>query len=186
MQETQGPSSFMYTRRLFLALLPDQQTTEKLTLIQQQFSGKRVPVENFHLTLMFLGDQPESRLKELKGFVENLPFQAFDLAIDQTGLFSRLKIGWAGPTHIPAQLTDFHETIWNHMVPDYVNEKKRPFRPHITLSRNFKGAALPELSPFSWHVSRLALMESIISREIGKPAFYQILAEKRADSISKK
>ncbi len=139
MQGTPQESSFTYTRRLFLALLPDRQTSDKLASIQKHFSGKRVPVENFHLTLMFLGNQSESHLPSLKSFVETLPFQAFNLTIDQTGFFSSLTIGWAGATVIPNQLTALHETVWDHMVPRYVSEKKRPFRPHITLARHFKG-----------------------------------------------
>ena len=168
--------------RLFVALLPDTRTIRRLASLQAGIKGRKTPPVNLHLTLMFFGNQPRSSIPKLKAFIEALDFKAFDLCIDQRGFFSRLKINWVGTSETPPLLVKLHEDIWHQMVPRYVDEKKRPFRPHITLARNALPSEAPLSEPFIWHIDRLALMESLISREYGKSAVYQILYEKRADS----
>ncbi len=168
--------------RLFVALLPDTRTIRRLTALQAGIKGRKTPPENLHLTLMFLGNQDSTSIPKLKAFIETLDFKAFDLCIDRRGFFSRLKINWVGASETPPLLVKLHEDIWHHLVPRYVDERKRPFRPHITLARNALPSGAPLSEPFIWHIDRLALMESLISREYGKSAVYQILYEKRADS----
>ena len=170
------------TRRLFLALLPDPQTINQLTKLQEGIQGRKTPRENLHLTLMFLGSQPESRIPELAAFIDSLAFQAFDLCIDRKGFFSRLKISWAGSTEPHPELARLHQVIWDYcgLNPILGCYMKRPFRPHITLARNAKPTDNSISEPFTWHVTRLALMESIINPERGKSAIYKVLHEKRA------
>ncbi|MBR7069758.1 MAG: RNA 2',3'-cyclic phosphodiesterase [Oxalobacter sp.] len=170
------------THRLFLALLPDPQTVNRLTKLQEGIEGRKTPRGNLHLTLMFLGSQPESRIPELATFIDSLAFQAFDLCIDRRGFFSRLKISWAGIKEPPPMLAKLHQAIWDYCRRNSILEydMKRPFRPHITLARNAKPTGTPIPEPFIWHVTRLALMESIISHERGRPAIYKVLHEKRA------
>lgn len=168
------------THRLFIALLPDLYTVNQLTQLQKPIKGKKTSIENFHLTLMFLGNQPKTNIAALKSFIDRLPFEPFDLKIDQYGFFSKLKISWAGFQQIPASLAKLHKIIWNQMVPDYVNETKYSFRPHITLARKALPPPLSLDQPFIWHINRLALMESIISDIPRKSASYRILHEKHA------
>ena len=168
--------------RLFVALLPDTRTIRRLTALQAGIKGRKTPSENLHLTLMFLGNQDSTNIPKLKAFIETLDFKAFDLCIDRRGFFSKLKINWVGASETPPLLVKLHEDIWHHLVPRYVDERKRPFRPHITLARNALPSEIPLPEPFIWHIDRLALMESLISREYGKSAVYQILYEKQADS----
>ncbi len=172
------------TRRLFLALVPDQQTINRLVELQKAVKGRKTPRENFHLTLMFLGDQPESRIPELMAFMDSLVFQSFDFRIDRSGFFSRLKISWVGSNELHPALARLHETFFSHLeqASGYAVERKRPFRPHITLARNAQPTDSTLPAPFVWHVDRLALMESIISKKPGQSAVYRILHEKWADS----
>jgi 2'-5' RNA ligase len=171
------------TRRLFIALLPDKKTVDKLAALQSTVNGRKSPSENLHLTLMFLGGQPPARITELREFLKSLTFRPFDLTIDRMGFFSRLKICWAGSTKTPPELTELHNTICSYLADDtsVVSELSRPFRPHITLARKSNPTETPIPAPFTWHITRLALMESIISTERGKSSTYKILYEKQAE-----
>ena len=104
------------------------------------------------------------------------------LCIDRKGFFSRLKISWAGSTEPHPELARLHQVIWDYcgLNPILGCYMKRPFRPHITLARNAKPTDNSISEPFTWHVTRLALMESIINPERGKSAIYKVLHEKRA------
>ncbi|MEM7304830.1 MAG: 2'-5' RNA ligase family protein, partial [Pseudomonadota bacterium] len=48
----------MKTRRMFLAIWPNDNQVESLQNLQSGYLhwGKEVPPENFHITLLFLGD----------------------------------------------------------------------------------------------------------------------------------
>jgi len=174
------------TRRLFLALLPDPTTIRHLARLQEDIKGRKTPLGNLHLTLMFLGNQPESRIPELTAFIDSLAFRAFDFLIDRRGFFSRLKISWAGNGELHPELARLHKAVQDYAIQDagQAESRKLSFRPHITLARDAKpsDASVPE--PFVWHVTRLALMESIISRKPGQSATYRILYEKRAGKAS--
>ncbi len=166
--------------RLFVALLPDRQTINRLTKLQAGIKGRKTPPENFHLTLMFLGDQASANIPKLKTFIETLDFRAFDFCIDRRGFFSRLRISWAGTSETPPLLVKLHKDIWNHLVPQYAGEREKTFRPHITLARKAQPTEPIVPDPCIWHVDRLALMESIISGNPGQSATYRILHEKHA------
>ncbi len=170
--------------RLFLALLPDEQTVHRLVELQKGIKGRIIPRENLHLTLIFFGNQPKSRISELIAFIDTLIFRTFDLRIDRRGFFSRLKINWAGSKETHPELAMLHKTIWDSLGQDHNLESrtKHPFRPHITLARNAQPTSNILSDPFIWHVNRLALMESIISKKPGQSATYQILYEKQADN----
>ena len=171
-------------RRLFIALLPDKKTVDKLVALQSAVNGRKSPQENLHLTLMFLGGQPPERIRELHEFLRTVTFQPFDLTIDRMGFFSRLKICWAGSTQTPPELTELHHAICSYLSddPSVASEITRPFRPHITLARKSDPTDTPIPEPFTWHITRIALMESIISTERGKSSTYKILYEKQAES----
>src|SRR5581483_9489166 len=59
------------TRRLFFALWPEHAQQSALAEAArdavQACKGRPVPVENFHLTLAFLGSVPEKRIGDLEG-----------------------------------------------------------------------------------------------------------------------
>ena len=182
-----APADAPKKRRLFIALLPDRKTIDRLVALQDSVKGRKSPLENLHLTLLFLGGQPPERIAELCGFLKTLAFRPFDLTVDRMGFFSRLKICWAGSTKTPPELTELHQAICTYLNddPSMAAEVGRPFRPHITLARKSEPAGSPIEEPFTWHVDRLALMESIISTERGKSSTYRVLYEKRAGNTVK-
>lgn len=182
MQDRNLKSKTFPIKRLFLALLPNAQTRTRLAELQAGISGRKVPRENFHLTLMFLGNQSESCIPGLKAFIDQLDFRAFSLRIDKRGFFPRVKISWVGSNELHPELARLHAAVQNYCAQNLgmAHDMKRPFRPHITLARNALPTEIPLPEPFVWHVNRLALMESLISREKSQSAVYRILHNKQA------
>ena len=102
----------MDTLRLFFALWPDPAVREQLAKQQQHISGRRVPADNLHLTLAFLGVQPRSLLPSLEAALDTLALPALQLTIDRLGYFSKPRIAWAGPSTPPAALMSMQQGLW--------------------------------------------------------------------------
>ena len=142
--------------------------------------GRKTPPENLHLTLFFLGNQPDRLLPSLKSFMDRLTFISFGLSLDKTGYFPKIRLSWIGPTHVPHELQQLHQTIHRFLVPAFLKDKKESFRPHVTLARQSLPSGPVPVDPVAWPVYRLALMESILGNETGKHPEYRILYEKTA------
>jgi 2'-5' RNA ligase len=102
-------------------------------------SIKWTDMANTHLTLAFLGDTEEDRIKLVAGMLGDrcAGFREFSFNIKGTGVFKSYRdprVIWAGIT--PAERLSALEVEINSglaengfMIPD------RPFRPHLTLGR---------------------------------------------------
>lgn len=166
--------------RLFMALWPDKATCHALTAWQSVLSGRKVPPENLHMTLVFLGAQPQNRIPELASLINSLPPQAIHLTLDTQGYFTRSKIAWAGTSKPPETLMQLCQTLTTSL-PDNILPpgSPLPFRPHITLARQSSRPQHGEFSPISWHATRLVLVESRFRKnKKGAPPQYIPLAER--------
>ena len=96
--------------------------------------------ENFHLTLKFLGDTPESKIPELQQVVTKAVkgIEPFAINLRGFGVFPdkraprTLWIGIEGDLEVLLDLTKKIETEVNQL--GFPPEGK-PFRPHLTLAR---------------------------------------------------
>ncbi|WAV92952.1 RNA 2',3'-cyclic phosphodiesterase [Oxalobacter aliiformigenes] len=177
MTDSPIPKKRQKTKRLFLALLPDQTVVEQLARLQKDIPGRKTPRENLHLTLAFLGNQPVSAISGLTDFLDHTEFAPFRLSLDKTGYFPKIRLSWIGPTRIPEALDKLHETTRQFLIPAYIENKKETFRPHITLARQ---SVLPDIkidAPIIWQVNRFALMQSVLNPEPGGYPGYHILHE---------
>ena len=165
------------TKRLFFALLPDPPTVTALLKWQTLVSGRITPVQNLHLTLFFLGNQPEKKVTELTRFMDQSGFSPFELVIDRIGYFPKIRLIWAGPSRIPVSLAKLYDVTHRFLIPAHLNEKKETFRPHVTLARNAFPFRAEIEQPVHWQVTRFVLMESILCNEPGKSPVYRILHE---------
>lgn len=92
--------------------------------------------QDFHLTLVFLGDLPENRVEEAHLVAETLRLPAFDLTIADLGLFGgdKPRVAWAGLQpceplmRLQAKLD--HALRQAGFTPD-----SRRYAPHVTLGR---------------------------------------------------
>ena len=123
--------------RAFLALaLPE---TVLSALRVQQFLlplPKRVEPDAFHLTLVFLGEQPEPVLEAAHDRFEGVRMAPFDLSLKGLGLFGGTKprAAWAGvaPSEPLARLQGKLEQSARQAG---ITVEARKFTPHVTLGR---------------------------------------------------
>lgn len=139
--------------RTFIALpLPDQ-IRDGLAKIQEGIpAGRLVDAENLHVTLVFLGDQPEGALEELHDSLEVLRAPSFDLTIHGLGTFggARTRTLWAGIKPEP-RLQDLQKSVSRAVRRAGIALEHRRFVPHVTLAR-FKDS-YEEDAPFARFVA---------------------------------
>ncbi len=168
------------SRRLFIALIPDRHTIDRITGLQKQVQGRIVPEQNLHLTMAFLGNQPENVREHLTRFLEHIDFRPFVLALDTIGHFPKIRLSWLGPSIIPDALQHLHHDIHTYLIQNRLANGQERFRPHITLARQSVPSKWMPETPVKWQVTRLALMQSILGNEPGSHPEYRILYEKKA------
>ena len=156
----------MAKKRLFFALLPDQEVRDQLIALSRSFpivKGVRpVPNNNLHITLQFLGDIETNERKCLEKKVVQTYVQTFSLRFDLYGYFKSSKTLWLGCSSYPRELTRLN----NHLnsIAEQCGAKldKRNYKPHITLFKNVQKAEFPDV-PFTitWHATEFHLLESV-------------------------
>ena len=98
---------------------------------------KWTAVCNLHITLKFIGEQPEERLAEIKDALARMPKHA-PVAIDIRGLQwipnpGRPRMLW---NNIDApELTPLAAEIDSALAPLGIVKEDRPYTPHLTLAR---------------------------------------------------
>ena len=174
--------------RVFVAIdLPDH-VREELRILQQGLNiGRRVPAENLHLTLSFLGEQPDEAIVEAHQALSTVHVCAFDLRLAGVG-----TLGGRMPQVITAEvlqcddLNDLEKRIVRSLRSAGLTFKKQRFRPHITLARLQKSSTDYELARVhdyladyatfqgtSFTVKRFSLYQSTLRP---KAALHEILA----------
>jgi len=161
--------------RLFYALWPDPDTARRLGGLQKSVQGRKTHIEDLHLTLAFLGNQPGDRLPLFERILSGLDLPALTLRIDTLGHFPNVGIAWAGMTHAPPALAALQEALVQALraagVP--LRDGGR-FRPHITLARAAGRPAAFEGEPIIWQARTLALAAS----EAGGETRYRIVSSR--------
>lgn len=147
--------------RLFYALWPDDEVRDALHKLQTFTPGRLTYYENLHVTLAFLGHQPEENLPVLKDVLTSLPCGEIVMNIDRLGYFRKNRIAWAGMHTVPEALVALQAILTRNLEEHgVVFDKQNRFKPHVTLARD---AAEPIDSPFepiAWRLTQVALMQS--------------------------
>lgn len=156
-------------RRLFFALLPDAETIRAIDYHTNQYSsliGKKVKPENYHITLLFLGNVDEKTLDGLLVAGDALQLNGFNIEIDEAGYWSKPGILWLGPRETPFNLMNLVDETRQAAGSKNLPMKKSKYHPHITLMRNVKTAPQhPVVKPFTWEANSFSLMQSFTHPE---------------------
>lgn len=162
--------------RVFFALNPDSDTRRRLAAISAGLdagAGSKVPPENYHLTLLFLGSVERSLLPELSAAAARIESAPFRLDIDLAGWWPGPEVLWLGPTRAPTGLQYLAERLSQQAQAMDLLTTIPVLKPHITLLRPAQDpVVLPEFKHFTWQVDAFCLMESISQPEGVR---YQIL-----------
>lgn len=135
------------TSRLFLGLGIPPATTSELLELEQEIAGARwQTAEQLHLTLHFLGNQPESLVGPLIAALQGLKFAAFDLQVNGAGCYVNQRspsILWAGVSACEG-LWVLHRQTADCLGRLGLPSESRPWRPHVTLARLPRRAKAPQ------------------------------------------
>ena len=160
----------------FFAVWPDDTTRIQLRELQAHLKGRMTRMQNLHLTLAFLGPQPDALLPLLRSILSQTTFEPFTLQLDRVGYFKRNRIAWAGTNTVPDALAHLQKTLSQELTRKGIaSDTHRPYQPHITLARDASAPETFEFEPIVWRANRIVLARSPLAEE--RP-WYQILLEK--------
>jgi 2'-5' RNA ligase len=168
-------------KRIFIALKVETGET-LLTMIYSLKSGlskdiiKWVNPDNIHITLSFLGDTEERKIKSISSMLNEKCKGSgkFELIIKGSGVFRNLsdpRIIWTG-IEPSEKLMNLYEIIMNGLEGLDIKLEDRPFKPHLTIGRikhlNDKEALKALIEQFQYSeiqiipVNEVILYESIL------------------------
>lgn len=150
--------------RCFVALWPSAELREALAQTVRPLvpdGCRRVPPENYHLTLCFLGDVPDGRIPALAEVVTATPVEPFAFELAAAGAFARAAVAWVGPAEPCANLIALQRDVAARVTAAGFDFDARDFRPHVTVARRCRGHALAwQGPPMTWPVDGIALCRS--------------------------
>lgn len=131
--------------RLFVAIELDAAVRSALKALQDRLrvgaDGVRwVRIEQVHLTVKFLGEQPDDRVPRVCEAVAGAAAAAAPLAFDVTGcgVFpprGKVRVVWAGVRPEDDRLARCFASLESALDAEGIPREPRPFSPHITLGR---------------------------------------------------
>ena len=136
--------------RLFVALDIDNEIRDRITRFLegvQPFApdARWVKPESLHVTLKFIGEQPESALDNLKSALETIHTPLAEIHFRAYGFFPTSKsarVFWIGMETGP-ELAALAAAIDAQMPALGIAKETRPFSPHLTLARAPGGSGAP-------------------------------------------
>ncbi|MCL8302216.1 RNA 2',3'-cyclic phosphodiesterase [Pseudomonas mosselii] len=143
MVQDQRPSGAPF-KRLFFALPVSDEQCRALAQWRRSLnlrSGKPVPAENFHVTLLFLGDVDAEQVPAICSAVDQLrrPVAPPRLLLDRLQVWPRASVLVLEAQQAPAALLQLVYGLQQALLPLGVEAANREYRPHLTLARDFRG-----------------------------------------------
>jgi 2'-5' RNA ligase len=129
--------------RLFVAINLDEILKKQLSIIledfrKEEFSVKWVEANNLHITLKFLGDTPEEKIKDLKEALKNITYRPFSFKLKDLGCFPGTKqprVVWLGISEGKDDLLNLNMSLENTLEKQGFPKESKNFKCHITLGR---------------------------------------------------
>lgn len=123
--------------RAFVAIpMPEDAAARLAGLARGLTVGRRVPEENLHLTLAFLGEVSDAGLEELHDTLSAIRAAPVELRFEGLGVFGedRPRALWAAVAPDPA-LLDLQRQVERAARRAGLAPEARRFVPHVTLAR---------------------------------------------------
>jgi 2'-5' RNA ligase len=123
--------------RAFVAIpMPEDAAARLAGLVRGLSVGRRVPEENLHLTLAFLGEVTDEGLEELHEALSGLRAAPVELRFEGLGVFGeeRPRAVWAAVAPEPG-LLDLQRRVERAARKAGLSAEARRFVPHVTLAR---------------------------------------------------
>lgn len=159
--------------RLFIAIdIPEEirDGLQKSAKRLQEFCdrGSFPRRENYHITLAFLGEQPESRVQDIVAAMDGCDAQPVPIVIGGFGAFANAggTVVWRGIEDC-GELRRLHRELAEQLRLWNFKAECREFKPHLTMARRAalnEGVRFSHLSdwaePLSLTADRMTLMRS--------------------------
>lgn len=125
--------------RCFIAIDLPREVIKEISGIQKTlknrnlFTGKFTEPENLHLTLKFLGEIDEEKIKQVNERLSNIKFEKFDAGVGEVGVFNKnyVKIIWIKLNG--KGIYELQKIIDENLEGIFIKEKR--FMGHITIAR---------------------------------------------------
>jgi len=160
--------------RLFVAVYPPRELQERMWEMGRYVEGswKREPAEKLHLTLKFLGEIPEQRLKDVDEALKSIKHPSFTVELRGVGVFpsrERPRVIWVGAR--ARGLHTLRELVEDALLPLGIPREWRDFVPHVTLGRAKGRVDVSELFKKyeGKHVGSFDVKEFYLVRSVLKP-----------------
>ncbi len=184
--------------RTFIAIELPKEIRNALTLLQEQLrkSGsdvKWVNPENIHLTLKFLGERDEKKIKKIIEILDEIVKDktSFMANISTIGAFPKInfpRVLWAGIDKGDNEIKEIFKELEEKIAKVGIPKENRPFSSHITLGRtrstlnrqelvrelNNRQENIPSEINLEFHVTKITLFKSTLTP---KGSIYEILKE---------
>jgi RNA 2',3'-cyclic 3'-phosphodiesterase len=153
--------------RLFFALWPDAQMRERVAdaaaILRLDSAARRVPAENFHLTLAFVGEVSDSKLAAVRQIGCDLRAAACEITLDALEYWPESQAIVAAARDIPVALLELWGQLHRELaLHSAILQRYRPpttLLAHVTLARKVSQApVLQAKSPLSWSARSFSLV----------------------------
>lgn len=161
--------------RTFVALVPSAAEQARLAdgsarLRDAGFPIRWVPPENVHLTLKFLGEAGEERVREVCAAVDGAAagVAPFEMSVGRFGAFPsprRPNVVWLG-VELESTLGELQELVEQALAGLGFPREERAFRPHLTLGRAHKRLSPKEFRGLDELLKRLDYSDTFQVRSV--------------------
>ena len=153
------------TQRLFFALWPPAPVRVAIQSALPDVPGRRIPPENWHITLRFLGDVQPEAATQLRTAAAGIRIEQFNLQLDQMGYWRKPQVIWLGSESIPPPLAQLASRLEESARACGLPAENRGFQVHLTVARKVARSPrqLGAVTPIFWPVESFALMQSQLS-----------------------
>ncbi len=164
--------------RCFIAIPLSEEIKEKVTSIQKHFKIpgiKLVEKENLHITLKFLGEVEEVKIREVAKILKEIEFKQFELNISGIGTFPSnnfVRVVWVGIKS--SEIYELKQLIDN-LLEKTGFAKDTSWDPHLTIARvkflSDKSTLLKKIEELKnieigkQKVDKFTLFESVLKKE---------------------
>lgn len=158
--------------RLFVAVNFTREVKDQILQVQEKLRAQCVKgnfsrPENLHLTLVFIGETPEEKIKTLCKIINGVKTPSFGVLFDRTGYFSHSgkELWWIGADPdspgLPV-LKSIHSQLTHSFEDAGLSVDARPLNAHITLGREIKHPKpiVLDCPGIAVMVDRISLMKS--------------------------
>lgn len=184
------------TDRLFLAVLPDAETAQRMEQLAHVLrkrlglTGKPQAWERLHITLNHLGDYhsiPQNIVDATSRAVSSLvATPPFEVTLDRVVSFragDQKPLVLVGSDGVAA-LEGFHRQLQAALARHGIKPEAR-FKPHVTLLRDRSGIVEQPVDPFTWTAGEVVLVHSLLGQTKHVPLARWSLGANIAPPVSK-